>query len=60
MVTEQTLGICQFPCGGDLSSPQHEWLLIEHAGMHEDQHEDGGQAVSLGGDLQVRFQVWFH
>lgn len=47
MVAEQALGVCQFSCGGNLGSPQHQRLLVEHPGMHEDQHEDGGQAVRL-------------
>lgn len=48
MVTEQALGVCQFSGGSNLSSPQHERLLVEHTGVHEDQHKDRGQAVSLG------------
>lgn len=48
MVAEETLGVRQFSCGGNLSPPQHKRLLVEHAGMHEDPHEDRGQAVSFG------------
>lgn len=48
IVAEQALGVGQFSCGGDLGSPQHQRLLVEHTGVHEDQHKDRGQAVSLG------------
>jgi len=57
MVAEQTLGVSQLSCGSDLSPPENERLLVEHTGVHEDQHEDRGQAVGLGCHMQ---RVWLH
>lgn len=57
MVAEETLGVGQFSCGGYLGPSEDERLLVEHPGVHEDQHEDGGQAVGLRRHAQrMRFQ----
>lgn len=48
VVAQEALRVGQLPRGGDLGAAQHQRLLVEHAGMHEDEHEDRGQAVGLG------------
>lgn len=52
MVAEQTLGVGQFPRGGDLGPPENERLLVEDTCVHEDQHEDRRKAVGLGSHVQ--------
>lgn len=48
VVAQEALRVGQLPRGGDLGAAQHQRLLVEHAGVHENEHEDRGQAVGLG------------
>lgn len=48
IVTQEALRVGQLPRGGNLGATQHQRLLVQHPGMHQDEHQHRGQAVGLG------------